>query len=102
MLDRADRPLTLLRQLRGLVEPGHGRLLLAVVLPWCPFVEDGSKQRRPTETLPMKGGTCCEGKPFETSLRFLVERVLEPEGYALESWSRVPYISRGDCQCVLV
>ena len=63
VLDRADKPLTLLRQLRELVQPETGRLLLAVVLPWCPFVEDGSNQRRPTETLPMKGGTCCEGKP---------------------------------------
>jgi len=48
VLDRADKPLTLLRDLRGMVKPGTGRLLLAVVLPWCAFVESGNKQMQPT------------------------------------------------------
>ena len=40
-------------QLRALLRPGRGRLLLAVVLPFRPFVEDGAGRRPPAELLPL-------------------------------------------------
>jgi len=33
--------------------PGSGRLLMAVVLPFRPFVEDGTRKTPPTERLPL-------------------------------------------------
>ena len=39
VLDRCDEPFTLLADLRKLVKPVTGRLVLAVVIPFRPFVE---------------------------------------------------------------
>mmetsp|Transcript_8161 Transcript_8161/g.10330 ORF Transcript_8161/g.10330 Transcript_8161/m.10330 type:complete len:294 (+) Transcript_8161:164-1045(+) len=96
VLDRADKPLTLLRDLRGMVKPGTGRLLLAVVLPWCAFVESGNKQMQPTEKLDMGNATCKGRATFEASFERIVEKNILPLGYELESWTRLPYISKGD------
>ena len=96
VLDRADKPLSLLRALRKLIRPESGRLLLGVVLPWCPFVEDGKHQRPPKERMPMDGGFCREGATFERSVSILAQRVLEPMGYEIEQWTRLPYLSEGD------
>ena len=48
VLDRCDRPRTLLQRIRELMKP-QGRLLLAVVLPFCPFVESGVRKLQPRE-----------------------------------------------------
>lgn len=94
VLDRADAPLSLLRALREAVEP-RGFVVLAVVLPWCPFVEDGAGQRRPKEALPMAGGECCRGATFEQSLEKLVANVLVPAGFEVLRWTKVPYLCEG-------
>ena len=39
LLDRCDRPLTLLRHVRASLRPGSGRAVVAVVLPYKPYVE---------------------------------------------------------------
>ena len=52
-------------------------LAQAVVLPFCPFVEDGTKQRQPSERLNMNGGWCREGASFEAAVQRLIEQVLE-------------------------
>lgn len=96
VLDRADKPVTLLKQLKKLLKPKTGRLLLAVVLPWCPFVEVGREQRRPSEKLSMKGGLCNEGASFETSVSLLAKNVLIPLGFEVESWTKLPYLCEGD------
>lgn len=41
LIDRCDRPLDLLNKIRASLKP-DGRLLLAVVLPFSPYVETGS------------------------------------------------------------
>ncbi len=42
LLDRCDAPASLLRRIRGALRPGGAaRLLLAVVLPFKPYVEFG-------------------------------------------------------------
>ncbi|KAG5473104.1 hypothetical protein CUR178_03022 [Leishmania enriettii] len=95
VLDRADRPRTLLKEMRDSLKP-TGLLLLAVVLPWCPFVENGTRQKRPCEILPMEGGECCRGASFEQSLSKLVENVLTPMGFHLIRWTRLPYLCEGN------
>jgi SAM-dependent methyltransferase len=94
VLDRADRPLDLLRDMRLAMKPG-GQVLLAVVLPWCPFVEDGPRQKDPSQTAPMLGGTCREGASFEAAVDTLVRNVLLPAGFKVEAWTRVPYLCEG-------
>jgi len=41
LLDRCERPLTLLQQIRASLMPTTGRLLLAIVLPFSSYVESG-------------------------------------------------------------
>lgn len=94
VLDRADKPWSLLKSLRASVKPG-GTVLLAVVLPWCPFVEDGARQKAPSETLLMTGGECCKGASFEASLEKLVSNVLQPCGFKLIRWTKLPYLCEG-------
>ena len=115
VLDRCDQPLTLLREIHGgLVRrkqqlqstastSAHPTLvpspllLLAVVLPWCPFVESGAAKVAPSQPLPgMEGGRCRDGATFEQSLDRLVAAVLEPMGFRVRCWTRVPYLSEGD------
>eukprot|EP00899_Mesostigma_viride_P004850 jgi/Mesvir1/14366/Mv09768-RA.1 len=90
VLDRCDAPLTLLRQCRERLHPAHGRLLLAVVLPFKPFVEIGTERRAPTEVLPVP---CCG--TWESAVEALVEKVLLPCGFAVQRIARAPYLSRG-------
>ncbi len=94
VLDRADKPITLLRSILSLMH-AESYALLAVVLPWCPFVENGAGQKVPSETLPMDGGQCCKGATFEASLQRLVDNVLTPCGFEVVKWTRVPYLCEG-------
>ena len=41
LLDRCDRPLTLLSDIKQTLSPVTGRLIVAVVLPFKPCVESG-------------------------------------------------------------
>ncbi len=94
VLDRCDTPRTLLTRLRDVLLPGEGRLLLAVVLPFRPFVEDGTQRRTPAEALGLSPDAS-----FEASLAALWQTVLQPLGFRLEAVSRVPYLSDGDTKC---
>ncbi|EPY42435.1 DREV methyltransferase [Angomonas deanei] len=95
VLDRIDTPLDILQNIHASLTPS-GYLLLAVVLPWCPFVEEGKRQVRPSQSLPMDGGKCCEGAKFEDSFSRLVENVLEPAGFELVRWTKLPYLCQGN------
>jgi SAM-dependent methyltransferase len=90
VLDRCDRPLRLLKDLRARLRPG-GLLLLAVVLPFRPIVERSVLRCPPRERLPLPPSAT-----FERSAAILWEQVLEPAGFELESFTRVPYLSMGD------
>ncbi|KAJ0406411.1 hypothetical protein P43SY_007019 [Pythium insidiosum] len=98
VLDRADTPMTMLSQIRELLDPEQGLFLLAVVLPFHAFVEVGTKRVPPSEVLPMQGGLCVERASFEASASVLYRNVLQPAGFELVSFSRVPYLCRGDMQ----
>ncbi|XP_023792502.1 methyltransferase-like protein 9 isoform X4 [Cyanistes caeruleus] len=40
LLDRCDQPLTVLKDIRSVLEPTRGRVILALVLPFHPYVEN--------------------------------------------------------------
>jgi len=89
VLDRCDKPLSLLREMHSLLKP-DGLLLLTVVYPFHPFVENGTQQLVPTELL--KVDNCC----WESSVIFLVNKVFAVTGFELVRFARVPYLSEGD------
>jgi SAM-dependent methyltransferase len=89
VLDRCDRPLTLLANLRaGLAD--RGLLLLSLVLPYRPFVYDGGSSNEPSERLPLTRSD------WESCAGELCQAVIEPLGLKVEVITRVPYLSGGD------
>ena len=89
VLDRCSEPRALLKSARALLAP-DGVLLLAVVLPFAPFVERGPLKVAPRERLPVAA------RDFEGALAQLVRGVLAPLGFQVKLVSRVPYICKGD------
>lgn len=71
--------------------PKPRRLLLAVVLPFHPFVESGIFKRQPLERLPLSGSLL-----FEMAAEELWQKLLRPMGFRLKGFSRVPYLCKGD------
>lgn len=90
VLDRCDRPLTLLKDVREHLKPG-GRLLLAVVLPFRPFVESGIFKLQPSEQLHLN-----RSATWEAAVEEMWQKVLVPMGFKLEALARVPYLCKGD------
>jgi SAM-dependent methyltransferase len=94
VLDRCDRPLSLLAKARTLLNHG-GLLIVALVLPYGPFVYDGGQPRPPRERLPitLKGWE-------QASVEFITSALL-PLGFTLRAMSRAPYLSGGDARRTL-
>ncbi|XP_029637362.1 methyltransferase-like protein 9 [Octopus sinensis] len=90
LLDRCNEPLTILKQIKGVLRPGSGILIIALVFPFSPYVEENSVDHTSAEKLDIKGSG------FEEQLVSFVDNVLEPLGYELITFSRAPYISEGD------
>lgn len=88
LLDRCEKPLTLLHNLHHTVKPG-GRIIIAIVLPYNPYVEI-APDHKPTEELPIIGNT------FEQQVASAISNVFEPAGFHVERWSRLPYLCEGD------
>jgi len=93
VLDRCSHPKSLLRDLRGLVKPQTGRLLLAVVFPFRPCVELGwgSALGEPEEWLGIDSEL-----GWEESVNVMYQDVLVPAGFEVERLARVPYLCQGD------
>nr|XP_033819298.1 methyltransferase-like protein 9 isoform X2 [Geotrypetes seraphini] len=89
LLDRCDQPVTLLKEMRTVVEPTQGRVILALVLPFHPYVENGGKWETPSEVLEVKG------KVWEEQVNSLTE-VFQAAGFAVEAVTRLPYLCEGD------
>ncbi|GIY14882.1 methyltransferase-like protein 9 [Caerostris extrusa] len=90
LLDRCDRPITLLQQIRNKLNPDTGILVLAVVLPLHQYVESGSKYNLPEEKIQVKGRT------FEEQVSDLTTSLFRPQGFQLLRWTRLPYLCEGD------
>jgi SAM-dependent methyltransferase len=88
VIDRCDRPRTLLQRLAQAVAPG-GSLIVASPLPIQPFVYDGGTTREPSERLE------CDAGDWEGAATELCDNELEPLGLRLTALARAPYLSRG-------
>lgn len=91
VLDRCDSPLSLLGVARRALKEG-GLLIVALVLPYGPFVYDGGAARRPRERLPITS------RDFEIAATEFVTTSLLPLGLEAVTLSRAPYLSGGDAQ----
>ena len=94
LLDRCDRPITILNQMTSRLKP-NGKIILALVLPLSQYVESGREGRaaddhRPSEVLNVTGET------FEHQLVSLEANVLTPVGLEIVKWTRLPYLCEGD------
>ncbi|GBL84945.1 Methyltransferase-like protein 9 [Araneus ventricosus] len=90
LLDRCDRPITLLQQIRSKLNPDTGILILAVVLPLSQYVESGSKYNQPSEKISVKG------KKFEEQASYLATNLFQQNGFQVLRWTRLPYLCEGD------
>ncbi|XP_028392518.1 methyltransferase-like protein 9 [Dendronephthya gigantea] len=90
LLDRCDKPLSLLQNIRKSLNPNGGRLIVAVVLPFSPCVESGSRILKPTEKIPLRG------KHWEEQAESFIKDVFIPAGFLVESFSKLPYLCEGD------
>uniref|UniRef100_A0A3B3YLZ9 Methyltransferase like 9 n=1 Tax=Poecilia mexicana TaxID=48701 RepID=A0A3B3YLZ9_9TELE len=90
LLDRCDDPLHLLRDIRSSLVPKTGRLVLAAVLPFQPYIEVGGKWERPKEHLKIAG------KTWEEQVTNLCSEVFKRAGFELEAVTRLPYLCEGD------
>ncbi|XP_062860108.1 methyltransferase-like protein 9 [Trichomycterus rosablanca] len=90
LLDRCDEPLQMLRDIKKALVPGTGRLILAVVLPFQPYVEAGGRWVRPTEWIQLTGGT------WEEQVTNLSEVIFREVGLEMEAVTRLPYLCEGD------
>lgn len=94
LLDRCDKPLTILNQMISRLKP-DGRIMMALVLPISQYVESGrpghlSDDHRPSEILNVTGDT------FEQQLLSLERNILTPAGLEIVKWTRLPYLCEGD------
>ena len=89
VLDRCDSPLSMLKQITDSLRVG-GVLVIALVHPYEPFVENHMTQSKPSEVLPI------DNKSWERGVSSLWEEVLKPLGYTPLAVSRVPYMCEGD------
>ncbi|BFZ19469.1 hypothetical protein BsWGS_22509 [Bradybaena similaris] len=89
LLDRCDKPLTLLADIKASLKPGSGRLLVAVVIPFKPYVEFESKTHQPSEFIHVKGSN------FEEQIEHFVS-IFQQSGFEVEKFSRLPYLCEGD------
>ena len=90
LLDRCSKPLALLHQIYDRLEPFGGRLVVALVLPFHPYVEFGPLSPEPEEKL------LVDGETIEEQINSLVDSVFAPIGFSLEALTRLPYLCEGD------
>uniref|UniRef100_A0A0R3RPM1 Methyltransferase-like protein 9 n=1 Tax=Elaeophora elaphi TaxID=1147741 RepID=A0A0R3RPM1_9BILA len=113
LLDRHYNPSLLLAQLHLMTLRSESLLLLAVVLPLHQYVEfhPTSRTNRPgiickiiSQILAKCTFVACstnikisiKGRTFEEQASSLVADVLEPAGFELLKWGKLPYLSEGD------
>lgn len=90
VLDRCSRPTDLLRQIHKSLNIG-GRVIIALVLPYQPYVEvGGSGNHEPEERMSIQGSS------FDEQVGSFIADVLNPLGFQVDKWTRLPYLCEGD------
>jgi len=85
VLDRCSKPLSLLKSVKKYLttENGLGIVLLALVIPYHPYVESGREQLEPEEYMNIKKNT-----NFEIGVISFIDKVLIPEGWNVINFAR--------------
>ncbi|KAJ8042422.1 Methyltransferase-like protein 9 [Holothuria leucospilota] len=89
LLDRCEKPNTILKDMRRCLKPS-GLAIVALVLPYRPFVESRSAKLQPNETLPITGRT------WEQQVTSFICTVAPESGFEVVRFSRLPYLCEGD------
>lgn len=91
VLDRCEKPLTLLKNIREHLNPERGRVVISLVLPFRPYVEYNS-HHHPDESIHI------DGRHPEEQINELIRTVFLPLGFHLKKLSRLPYLCEGDME----
>lgn len=91
VLDRCDAPMSLMKQVKEMLDPTNGRLIVAVVLPFRPVVQDGRKKRSPKEKTNLR-----KVKGWENSVNAIYDELFQPLGFVVERIAKLPYLSEGN------
>lgn len=86
VLDRCDRPLTMLKQMKSKLKPDTGILVIAIVIPFQVYVEFGSNGTVPMENVPIVGDS------FEEQVSCIYRDLFIPAGLEIAHWTRLPYL----------
>jgi SAM-dependent methyltransferase len=90
VIDRCDKPLTLIRNCRYLLSDG-GRLIIADPLPFKSAVLKRRHNGKPKETLPVS-----ESKIWEECFTLFYNEVIKKNGLVVERLTRLPYLSESE------
>lgn len=91
LLDRHPNPNQVMADISSKLTD-DGLLVIALVLPYSPFVEYNSDSHQPMERLDLSGET------LEEQVNHLVESLMPSWGFTVTSWSKVPYLCEGDME----
>ncbi|XP_053211800.1 protein-L-histidine N-pros-methyltransferase-like [Panonychus citri] len=91
VLDRCDRPLTMIKKMRQKIKP-NGRILLALVLPLNQYVESSANGHKPSESITLTGNS------LEQHAQSFIQDYIEPNDLELIAWTKVPYLCEGDLE----
>ncbi|KAN0028749.1 hypothetical protein ACTFIV_010602 [Dictyostelium citrinum] len=89
VLDRCEKPISLLNTIKNFLKP-NGKIILAVVFPFNPYVEFGGIDNSPLETINLDQETLSE---YVDSFN---KQVFIPNNFEIVSFTVGPYISEGD------
>ncbi|CAF2045488.1 unnamed protein product [Rotaria magnacalcarata] len=91
VLDRCEKPLSLLKNIREHTNPNHGRVIMSLVLPFKPYFEY-SKDHLPDESIHI------EGRLPEEQINEIVSNIFQPLGFRVKKITRLPYLCEGDME----
>lgn len=89
LFDRCDKPISIINDIHKSLKPSTGLLLIALVLPFKPYVES-VPGHKPSEKIIVSGDA------FEEQVVSIIRKIEEFGYFDLVSWSRVPYLCEGD------
>jgi len=91
VLDRCEKPLSLLKNIREHLNLNHGRVIISLVLPFKPYFEYNN-DHHPNESIHI------DGRLPEEQINEFILNVFQPSGFRLKKLSRLPYLCEGDME----
>jgi len=89
VLDRCEKPLSLLKNIREHLNPIGGCVIISLVLPFKPYFEYNN-DHNPNESIRLNGQFA------EEQINELIIQVFRPLGFRLKKLARLPYLCEGD------